>query len=389
MTAPAAPAPGFYADPLDPAGQRWWDGSAWTETVRAADDDPDGLGLDRRGDVLDHDEPALGDEPDEDDPDFVPRLVPDPLPARTQATPAVVAPVVVVAEEQALSVEQPGETSVAPEASAASAVPAGLYPDPYGQALLRWWDGTQWTTQTSDGRAPDAPPIPPQLIPTQPTSPQPTAPHPAAGMGGQGGFPNRPDVLPPSRRPGGGWARSTPPSRRPSVRVVAAAAIVLVSIGVRVYFLLDHGDPPRPPAQVAQSINLRPGDLPGSWTPQAKTSADADQGERALSASNDTGAALARCLGAPDPAKSEVYSATSPTYTSGTAEVSSDVTVVKDANTAAADLRAMRSPKVATCVSTVANPGDEEGAGHPGDRPLRLHGHAPARRSGRTATRCA
>jgi hypothetical protein len=36
--------------------------------------------------------------------------------------------------------------------------------------------------------------------------------------------------------------------------------------------------------------------------------------------------------------------------------VSSDVTVVKDAATATADVRAMRSPKVANCVSTVANP---------------------------------
>jgi Protein of unknown function (DUF2510) len=27
--------PGWYPDPLNPAGQRWWDGDAWTEETRA------------------------------------------------------------------------------------------------------------------------------------------------------------------------------------------------------------------------------------------------------------------------------------------------------------------------------------------------------------------
>ncbi|MGH3281944.1 MAG: DUF2510 domain-containing protein [Trebonia sp.] len=27
--------------------------------------------------------------------------------------------------------------------------PPGWHPDPYGQARLRWWDGTQWTGHTS------------------------------------------------------------------------------------------------------------------------------------------------------------------------------------------------------------------------------------------------
>jgi hypothetical protein len=26
--------------------------------------------------------------------------------------------------------------------------PAGWYPDPAGEALLRWWDGDQWTAKT-------------------------------------------------------------------------------------------------------------------------------------------------------------------------------------------------------------------------------------------------
>lgn len=33
----------------------------------------------------------------------------------------------------------------------ASVAPAGWHPDPWGQAPLRWWDGSQWTGHTSSG----------------------------------------------------------------------------------------------------------------------------------------------------------------------------------------------------------------------------------------------
>jgi hypothetical protein len=33
--AAVAAEPGWYPDPLNPAGQRWWDGDAWTEETRA------------------------------------------------------------------------------------------------------------------------------------------------------------------------------------------------------------------------------------------------------------------------------------------------------------------------------------------------------------------
>jgi hypothetical protein len=33
--------------------------------------------------------------------------------------------------------------------SGGSSQPANWYPDPQGQARLRWWDGNQWTDQTS------------------------------------------------------------------------------------------------------------------------------------------------------------------------------------------------------------------------------------------------
>jgi len=37
----------------------------------------------------------------------------------------------------------------APSPPAAAAAPAGWYADPYGQARVRWWDGTRWTEHAS------------------------------------------------------------------------------------------------------------------------------------------------------------------------------------------------------------------------------------------------
>lgn len=38
-------------------------------------------------------------------------------------------------------------------AEAAAAQPAGWYPDPHGQAPLRYWDGSQWTEHVHDGNS--------------------------------------------------------------------------------------------------------------------------------------------------------------------------------------------------------------------------------------------
>ena len=39
--------------------------------------------------------------------------------------------------------------ATAQQAPAASAIPPGWHPDPYGQARLRWWDGAQWSHHTA------------------------------------------------------------------------------------------------------------------------------------------------------------------------------------------------------------------------------------------------
>lgn len=57
--------------------------------------------------------------------------------------------------------------------------PAGWYPDPAGDpTLVRYWDGTRWTTET---KLMAAPPPPPVATPPAPT-PSPPAPEPALAM---------------------------------------------------------------------------------------------------------------------------------------------------------------------------------------------------------------
>lgn len=40
MSDVAPPQPGWYADPENPAGERWWNGSAWSEHKRDSTDPP-------------------------------------------------------------------------------------------------------------------------------------------------------------------------------------------------------------------------------------------------------------------------------------------------------------------------------------------------------------
>jgi Domain of unknown function (DUF4041)/T5orf172 domain/Protein of unknown function (DUF2510) len=58
--------------------------------------------------------------------------------------------------------------------------PAAWYPDPYGERVLRWWDGNQWTPNThpleaavSPAEAPPARPLTPESPPTSSAAPQP------------------------------------------------------------------------------------------------------------------------------------------------------------------------------------------------------------------------
>jgi uncharacterized protein DUF2510 len=73
-----------------------------------------------------------------------------------------------------------------------AATPAGWYPDPHGQAELRYWDGNDWTEHTHNSQAQGAPPAqapPPAQQPPPQAAPPQTAPQytPSAGYGGGAG----------------------------------------------------------------------------------------------------------------------------------------------------------------------------------------------------------
>lgn len=96
---------GWYPDPWGTPEERWFDGAAWTPRTRAPAASPDAAR-------------AVG----------------------TGAEPAAGAP------DAAPATERAGGTSVAPsDGVPAARVPAGWYPDPWGAAPLRFWDGAAWT----------------------------------------------------------------------------------------------------------------------------------------------------------------------------------------------------------------------------------------------------
>lgn len=112
------------------------------------------------------------------------------------------------------------------------------------------------------------------------------------------------------------------------------------------------GAAPTPAADraLASAVNLTPADLPG-WTsePNRTTASDRDMQAR-----------LAECAGAPDQPAVEVVDVGSPTFHSGsgdvTSEVTSDVTTVRSLADGRSDLRAMQSDKLPACIQQVAVP---------------------------------
>jgi hypothetical protein len=67
------------------------------------------------------------------------------------STPPVSEPPASTGPASTPSTPSPGPASPTPPSQpAAQNPPADWYPDPHGQARLRWWDGSQWTDQTAD-----------------------------------------------------------------------------------------------------------------------------------------------------------------------------------------------------------------------------------------------
>lgn len=66
--------------------------------------------------------------------------------------------------------------------------PAGWYPDPYGKPVLRWWDGSRWSTQTQEAPPPvSKPPVAPTAgTETPPSSQYPPGSRSEVQAGGSG-----------------------------------------------------------------------------------------------------------------------------------------------------------------------------------------------------------
>lgn len=97
---------------------------------------------------------------------------------------------------------------------------------------------------------------------------------------------------------------------------------------------------------VARSINLRSADLAG-WRESANTQSAADQA---------TADRLVVCAGAPARATTEVADVSSPNFEQDQTEVSSRVVMVRSHADGLADLRALESPRLASCVQQIAVP---------------------------------
>ncbi|HEX8051731.1 MAG TPA: DUF2510 domain-containing protein [Thermoleophilaceae bacterium] len=109
--------------------------------------------------------------------------------------------------------------------------PPNWYPDPRGEAELRYWDGSQWTEHTHSGQAAAAPASPPPAQAPPPQAPAPAGP-PAAGTPTAAGGYHQPAYQQGAAAPAGGG--STGGSKLPLIIGGALAAVALVVVLVLV-----------------------------------------------------------------------------------------------------------------------------------------------------------
>ena len=108
--------------------------------------------------------------------------------------------------------------------------PPNWYPDPKGEAELRYWDGSQWTEHTHSGQPAAAPASPPPAQAPPPAAPPPAGP-PAAGTPGVGGYQ-------PAGAPSGGGT-SGGGSKLP---LIIGAVLAVIVVGVVLALVLGGGD---------------------------------------------------------------------------------------------------------------------------------------------------
>lgn len=145
MTTPSTPA-GWYPDPDGSGGQRYWDGSAWTEhkveapsPAEAAPADPEPAAEPEPIDV-----PSTAYEPTTS---FETPSSIDPTPS-SDPTPSY-AP---TSSFETPSYEPTTAFQATPKQPAGGR-PADWYTDPNGSGGLRYWDGDSWTEHTAAGQS--------------------------------------------------------------------------------------------------------------------------------------------------------------------------------------------------------------------------------------------
>ena len=116
--------------------------------------------------------------------------------------------------------------------------PPNWYPDPKGEAELRYWDGNQWTEHTHSGQPQAAPAQPPPAQAPPPQAPAPQGP-PAAGTPTAAGGYHQPAYQQPGAAPAGG-ATGGGRSKLPLIIGGALAAVAVVVVLVLV--LAGGGD---------------------------------------------------------------------------------------------------------------------------------------------------
>lgn len=110
--------------------------------------------------------------------------------------------------------------------------PPNWYPDPKGEAELRYWDGSQWTEHTHSGAAAAQPAAPPPSQAPPPQAPPPSGPPPAAAPPAG---PSYPTPAPATAGGGGGGGGRT-------LLIVAAVVVGLLVVGGGIALLAGGGD---------------------------------------------------------------------------------------------------------------------------------------------------
>lgn len=184
-------APGWYQDPNDPAGQRWWDGTRWTEHTQhasAGSGQPAAEQAERYGGSPGHGQSTYGD------------------------------------------VDRRHGGQVAGQAAAAS---PGWYQDPNDPSVLRWWDGSGWTANVHRGDSPS--PVPMSNPPGY------SSPSPSGAPGSQSWAPSGHAPFQPHGSVHGFDGLQAGKPRRKLIGVIVAGIVFLCLAGVAAVALFGLG----------------------------------------------------------------------------------------------------------------------------------------------------